>query len=558
MHLPKASYPPPIMAHARMMDFPLTLTHLFDRARRYFPKGEVVSRLADGTLHRTTYGEIARRTLLLASGLSKLGVKKGDRVATLAWNHYRHLETYLAAPCMGATLHTLNLRLHPDEIGYIARHAEDQIVIVDHSLLPLLQKFRAHVPSIRKVIVMADGPGKAPDRPEASAELDYEAVIASGDPKYEFPEVGERDEAALCYTSGTTGNPKGVLYSHRSMTLHTLATTMVDSLGVGERDVVLPVVPMFHANAWGLPYACVATGAKLVFPGPKLDAESLLDLMVKEKVTLAGGVPTIWLGILAVLDAAPKKYDLTAMRTMLVGGSAAPAAMIDGFKKRHGIDILHAWGMTEMSPLGTICRIKNAVSDRDDAALLETKASQGFAAAFVETRHADDEGHVLPWDGATMGELEVRGPWVASSYVGDEGKDRWTKDGWFKTGDVVTIDSEGYVRICDRSKDVIKSGGEWISSVALENALMAHPAVLEAAVFAAHHEKWSERPVAAVVLKKDQRATKEELAKHLEGSVSKIWLPDAYVFVDQIPRTSTGKFLKSKLRATYGDILTKK
>ncbi|MGH7281976.1 MAG: AMP-binding protein, partial [Polyangiaceae bacterium] len=383
------------MTHARMMDFPLTLTHLFDRARRYFPKGEVVSRLADGTLHRTNYGEIARRSLLLASGLQKLGVKKGDRVATLAWNHYRHLEIYLAAPCMGATLHTLNLRLHPDEIGYIARHAEDQVVLVDESLLPLFQKFRAHVPSIRKVIVMSNGPGKAQKEAENGAELDYEAVIASGDPKYEFPDLDERDEAALCYTSGTTGNPKGVLYSHRSMTLHTLATTMVDSLGVGERDVVLPVVPMFHANAWGLPYACVTTGAKLVFPGPKLDCESLLDLMANEKVTLAGGVPTIWLGILAMLDAAPKKYDLSAMRTMLVGGSAAPAAMIDGFEKRHGIDVLHAWGMTEMSPLGTICRLKNAVKERDEHALLETKASQGFAAPFVETRHADDEGHVL-------------------------------------------------------------------------------------------------------------------------------------------------------------------
>ena len=540
------------MSRARMMDFQLTLTHIFERARRYFPKGEIVSRLCDGRVHRTSYGAFAKRSLLLASALEKLGVKKGDRVATFAWNHSRHLEAYFAIPCMGATLHTLNLRLHPDEIGYIARHAEDTIVIVDEMLVPLFEKFRSHIPSLRHVIVMRDAPAE-----KSHADLDYEELLETGDPKYEFPELDENEEAALCYTSGTTGNPKGVLYSHRSMTLHTMATNMVDSLGIRESDVCLPVVPMFHANAWGLPYGCVATGAKLVFPGPKLDAESLLELMSEEKVTVAGGVPTIWLGILALIDSDPKKYDLSSIRTMVIGGSAAPAAMIDGFKKRHGIDITHAWGMTEMSPLGTICRIKNKLQKLDPAALLEVKASQGYAALFVETRHTSDDGKILPWDGETMGDLEVRGPWVASSYVGDEGQDRWTKDGWFKTGDVVTLDSEGYVRICDRSKDVIKSGGEWISSVALENALMAHPAVLEAAVFAANHEKWSERPVAAVVFKKGQTATKEELRAHLEKSVAKIWLPDDYVFVEQVPRTSTGKFLKTKLRALYGDILMK-
>jgi fatty-acyl-CoA synthase len=541
------------MPNARMMDFPLTLTHFFDRARQFFPKGEIVSRLGDGSMHRTNYAAFARRTLLLASALTKLGVKRGDRVATFAWNHYRHLEAYFAIPCMGATLHTLNLRLHPDEVGYIARHAEDKIVIVDESLLPLFEKFRAHIPSLRHVIVMRDAPAK-PGAPD----LDYEELLAAADPKYEFPQLDEKQEAALCYTSGTTGNPKGVLYSHRSLVLHSLALCAVDALGFREADVCLPVVPMFHANAWGMPYTCVVTGAKLVFPGPKLDAESLLDLMAEEKVTIAGGVPTIWLGILALIDNDPKKYDLSAIRTMAIGGSAAPAGMIDGFKKRHGIDITHAWGMTEMSPVGTVCRIKNAIKDRlDDAASLEVRASQGFALPLVETRHTGENGEVLPWDASTMGELEVRGPWVASSYVGDEGKDRWTKDGWFKTGDVVTMDSEGYVRITDRSKDVIKSGGEWISSVALENALMAHPAVLEAAVFAANHEKWSERPVAAIVFKKGQTATKDELAAHLAKSVAKIWMPDDYVFVDQVPRTSTGKFLKSKLRADYGDILMK-
>jgi fatty-acyl-CoA synthase len=541
------------MHPARMMDFPLTLTHFFDRARQFFPKGEIVSRLADGSLHRTNYGELAKRTLRLASALKKLGVKPGDRVATFAWNHYRHLEAYFAIPCMGATLHTLNLRLHPDEVGYIARHAEDKIVIVDESLMPLFEKFRSHIPSLRHVIVLRDKPAEKSN----GAELDYETLLADADPKYEFPELDERQEAALCYTSGTTGNPKGVAYSHRSLVLHSMALCMVDSLGFSETDAMLPVVPMFHANAWGMPYAGVLLGAKLVFPGPKLDAESLLDLMVREKVTVAGGVPTIWLGILALIDAEPKKYDLSSIRTMTIGGSAAPAAMIDGFQKRHGIHITHAWGMTEMSPVGTVCRIKRERKNLDDAAMLELRASQGYALPFVETRHTGENGEILPWDASTMGELEVRGPWVAASYIGDEGKDRWTKDGWFKTGDVVTMDSEGYVRITDRSKDVIKSGGEWISSVALENALMAHPAVLEAAVFAANHEKWGERPVAAIVLKKDRSVTKEELSAHLAKSVAKIWMPDEYVFVDQVPRTSTGKFLKSKLRTEYGDILTK-
>lgn len=541
------------MHPARMMDFPLTLTHFFDRARQFFPKGEIVSRLGDGSLHRTTYGEFAKRTLRLASALKKLGVKPGDRVATFAWNHYRHLEAYFAIPCMGATLHTLNLRLHPDEVGYIARHAEDQIVIIDESLMPLFEKFRSHIPSLRHVIVMRDKPAEK----SGGSELDYETLLADADPKFEFPALDEKQEAALCYTSGTTGNPKGVAYSHRSLVLHSMALCMVDSLGFCESDAALPVVPMFHANAWGMPYACVLTGAKLVFPGPKLDAESLLDLMSREKVTVAGGVPTIWLGILALIDADPKKYDLSSIRTMTIGGSAAPAAMIDGFQKRHGIHITHAWGMTEMSPVGTVCRIKRERKNLGDDAMLELRASQGYALPFVETRHTGENGEVLPWDASTMGELEVRGPWVAASYVGDEGQDRWTTDGWFKTGDVVTMDSEGYVRITDRSKDVIKSGGEWISSVALENALMAHPAVLEAAVFAANHEKWGERPVAAIVLKKDQTVTKEELGAHLAKNVAKIWMPDDYVFVDQVPRTSTGKFLKSKLRADYGDILMK-
>lgn len=540
------------MLSGRMMSFPLTLTHFLHRARDFFPKNEIVSRRPDKTLHRMTYADLHARASKLAHALTRLGVRPGTRVATLCWNHHAHLEAYLGVPAMGAVVHTLNLRLHPTELGYIARHAEDTVVIVDRSLLPLLAKFRDQVPSLRHVLVV-------PDDGAVTAEQghDYEAALAGEAPDFDFPSLDENSAAMICYTSGTTGNPKGVVYSHRSTVLHTLVIGMRDTLGVGEDDVVLPVVPMFHAAAWGLPYCAVATGAKLVFPGPHLDPTSLLELMEAERVTVAGGVPTIWLGILAALDQAPKARDLSAMRSMVIGGSAAPASMIDGFAKRHGLDVIHAWGMTETNPLGTVARLKRALKSGSEESKLAARASQGYAVAFVEQRHVAENGKRLPWDGATMGELEVRGPWVVSGYFGDEGTDKFTADGWFKTGDVVTIDAEGYVRITDRSKDVIKSGGEWISSVALENALMSHPAVLEAAVFAARHPQWDERPVAAVVLKAGASATADELRAHLAPHFAKFWLPEDYVFLPQIPRTSTGKFLKSKLRADYGEHLMK-
>ncbi len=534
---------------ARMMDFPLTLTHLLERSRTLFPRTEIVSRMPDGALRRTTYGAIYGRACRLANALVRLGVKPGDRVATLAWNHDRHLEAYLAVPAMGAVLHTLNLRLHPTDLGYIGRHAEDQIAIVDASLFPLYEKFAASVPSIRRVIVIGD----VATAPKEQAFLDYETLLAAEKDTFDFPQLDENTAAGICYTSGTTGNPKGVLFSHRSTVLHTLVGCMTDGLGLSENDTVLPVVPMFHANAWGLPYMCTCVGAKIVFPGPKLDPTSLVELMASERVTVAGGVPTIWLGILALLDEHPTRWDLSAVRTMVVGGSAAPPAMIDGFRKRHKLEVLHAWGMTEMSPLGTVARIKRHLGTLSEEQRLAVRSTQGIPVPFVETRNTDDAGRILPWDGKTMGELEVRGPWVASSYMGDEGPERFTKDGWFKTGDVVTINPEGYVSICDRSKDVIKSGGEWISSVELENALMSHPAVLEAAVFARKSDKWDERPVAAVVAKPGQTVTAAQLAAHLEPRFPKFWLPDAYLFVEQIPRTSTGKFLKTKLRELYGE-----
>jgi fatty-acyl-CoA synthase len=537
------------MTPGRMMDFPLTLTHLLDRARRYFPRTEIVSRGPDGKLHRQTWSDTYDRSCQLAHALARLGVKEGDRVATLAWNHNRHLEAYYAVPMMGAIVHTLNLRLHPTEIGYIARHAGDSVLLVDRSLLPLCNQFIETVPSIRHVIVMAD------DGPTPEGKLDYERLLADEPKEYDWPRLDENTAATICYTSGTTGNPKGVVYSHRSNVLHALLNSLPDQTDLSQRDVILPVVPMFHANCWGFAHSACAVGAKLVFPGPKLDPESLVDLMAREGVTVAAGVPTIWIGILALLDAHPKKWDLSRLRQMMVGGSAAPPAMIDGFERRHGLNVVHAWGMTETNPVGSVARVKQSLDGRGDEARLSYRASQGYALPFFEMRHCDDRGRVLAWDGEVMGELEVRGPWVAASYVGDEGKDRWAADGWFKTGDVVTIDAEGYVRITDRSKDVIKSGGEWISSVALENALMSHPAVLEAAVFAGRHPKWAERPIAAIVLKKDKQVTGAELGKHLEGHFAKFWMPDAYVFVEQIPRTSTGKFLKTRLRDMYGSML---
>jgi fatty-acyl-CoA synthase len=544
------------MLAGRMMDFPLTLTHLMARARAQFPKSEIVCTLPDKTQSRMTYAEFTGRVAKLAHALTtKLGVKEGDRVATLAFNHQPHLEAYFAIPCIGAVLHTLNLRLHPSELGYIGKHAEDVVVLCDEALLPLLEKFRADIPTLRKVVVFRSNPAQKSATPLPDGFLDYEDLIAPEPDTYDYPALDEKSAAMLCYTSGTTGNPKGVLYTHRSTVLHSLVVLSRDNMGIGGDDVVLPVVPMFHAAAWGLPFAGIAAGAKMVFAGGHFDPATLLDVMAKERVTFSAGVPTIWIGILAALDAEPKRWDLSAMRTMVIGGSAAPPALIDGFAKRHRLEVTHAWGMTETSPLGTLARVKSHLRGGSPDEQLAVRASQGFAATFVEQRHSDETGKILPWDGETMGELEVRGPWVASSYFGDEGKDRFTKDGWFKTGDVVTIDADGYVRITDRSKDVVKSGGEWISSVQLENALMSHPAVLEAAVFAAHHPKWTERPVAAVVLKPGQTATEQDLAACLDGKFAKYWMPDKFLFVEQIPRTSTGKFLKSRLRELYGNVL---
>ena len=529
-----------------MMQDPLTLVHFFDRARKYFAATEIVSRRPDKSIQRSTYGDFHRRAQKLANALTRLGVNPGERVATLAWNHGRHLEAYFAIPLCGGVLHTLNPRLSVQDIAYIINHADDSVVIVDDVLWGLWERIRPEVKP-RHVIVWGHG------QPAPEGAIDYEQLIESERPDFSPPRIDENDAAGLCYTSGTTGHPKGVLYSHRALVVHSLMSALQDSIGLAKSDVVLPVVPMFHVNAWGLPFTATMVGAKQVFPGPHLDPVSVLNLLADEGVTLTAGVPTVWLAILDQLDCNPGRWNLKALHTMIVGGSAAPQAMIEGFEKRHGLRVIHAWGMSEMSPIGTICKPGPRAARLPDSERFRLRATQGTAVPFVDIRAVGDRGEV-PWDGKSMGELHVRGPCVARSYFRNPAEeDKFTTDGWFRTGDVVTIDPEGYVRITDRSKDLIKSGGEWISSVDVENALMGHPAVKEAAVVAVPHEKWSERPVACVVLKDGAKASDEELRAWLEPRFAKFWLPDAFVFLQQIPRTATGKFLKAALRDQLRD-----
>jgi fatty-acyl-CoA synthase len=529
-----------------MMDYPLTLSTIFRRAEAVYPRHEVVWRNADKSVQRYTYGEFAVRARRLARALRGLGVRPADRVATLGWNHGCHLEAYFGIPLMGGILHTLNLRLHPDELAYIVNHAQDRAVIVDESLLPLWEQVRPKVDVPTTIVVAAT-------KPLAEGYVEYEALIAKAEPAYDMPDPDEKAAAAMCYTTGTTGNPKGVLYSHRSLVLHTLGLSLDHCMGIREDDCVLPVVPMFHANAWGMPFSAVMVGAKLVMPGPHLDPPSLVDLFVREKVTLTGGVPTIWMGVLQYLDANPGQFDLSAIRAMYVGGSAVPQALIEAFEQRHGLRIIQAWGMTELAPVGTVAHLPPTMSDAPDAVKFACRAKQGRPAPFVEIRARNEEG-LVPWDGHTMGELEVRGPWIARAYYDrSDSSDRFTDDGWFKTGDIVTIDDDATIQVQDRSKDLIKSGGEWISSVALECALMGHPAVAEAAVIPVASVKWSERPLAAVVLKPGASATPDELRAFLAPQFSKFWLPDAFEFIDAIPRTSAGKFKKSELRDRFKD-----
>jgi fatty-acyl-CoA synthase len=533
------------MLEGLAQDYQLTLPAILRRAEQLYGYREIVTRRPDKSFHRHTFADFVSRSKKLAVALKKLGLEDGDRVGTLGWNTYQHLEAYFGAPCSGAVLHTLNPRLHEDDLSFIANHAEDRVMLVDETLVPVFQKFRERT-NVEHAIVVTES-GDVPD-----GMISYEDLLADADEAdFEYRDFDEKQAAAMCYTSGTTGRPKGALYSHRSTVLHSMMVAMGNTFALSERDCVLPVVPMFHVNAWGLPFASVLVGAKLMMPGPHLDPESMLEDLEQEEVTFTAGVPTVFLAVLQALDAEPGRYDLTKLRSMVIGGSAAPKGVIEAFEKRHGIDVVHAWGMTEMSPIGTVANLPTVVEALPEDEKLEYRAKQGNPVPFVEIRARGDEGFV-PWDGKSLGELEVRGPWVAKRYYNaPEGDDKFTDDGWFTTGDIVTIDEYGFIKITDRTKDLIKSGGEWISSVELENALMAHPAVSQAAVIAIPHEKWDERPLAAIVLKEGESATEEDLRAHLEKDFAKFWLPDAYEFVESIPMTATGKFQKLKLREQF-------
>jgi len=529
-----------------MMEYQLTLPAILRRAETFFGKKEIISRLPDKSLHRYTYHDLARRSKKLSVALSQSGIRQGDRVATLSWNHYQHLETYFAVPCMGAVVHPLNIRFSPEDLIYIINHAQDKVIIVDQVLLPLFEKIRSEI-NVSKVVVIPQT-----DEPLPDGYINYEDLVASGDESLFEPFDGDEYAAAfMCYTSGTTGKPKGVLYSHRSIMLHTMSSLVsCAGMGITEWDVVLPVVPMFHASAWGFPYVCAFVGATQVFPGPYLDAESLLRLFEIEKVTITGGVPTVMLSILHKLDSGPHSYKLL-LRTIMLGGSSAPRYLIKSFEERYGIKVLNTWGMTEISPLGSTAILTSKHEEVSDEERYDHLTKQGFPVAFVEIRGRNEFG-LIPWDGNTMGELEVRGPFVAAAYYNDiETQGKFTADGWLKTGDIVTISEDGCIEIKDRSKDLIKSGGEWISSQALENALMGHPSVLEAAVIAVPDVKWVERPFAYVVLKEGKTVSTSELSEFLAAKFAKFWIPDGYAVIEAIPKTSVGKFLKSILREKY-------
>jgi fatty-acyl-CoA synthase len=528
-----------------MQNDQLILTRILERAASLAPHRPILTRTESG-LHRQTYEELGERTARLASGLGSLGVRPGDRVGSFAWNSFRHLELYFAVPCMGAVLHTLNIRLHPDQVAWIANHAGDRVIVLDDSLVPVFERIAHKLTSVEHLVVMGDG-----DRGSLDRVIDYEELLAGAPSPGGWPELDENDACNLCYTSGTTGRPRGVLYSHRSMVLHALMVNQAETIGLTSHDTVLPVVPMFHANAWGLPHAATLAGAAQVFTGSfGADAHVLGELIERERVTVTGGVPTVWIGLLHHLEDHP--HDLSSLRKIKGGGAAIPTSLVEQFWRRHGVRIQQGWGMTETGPLASIAASTPETESLPQDEQFRVLARQGRVVPGIRFRVVDDEENDVPWDDATMGEIRVKGNWVASAYFNDDGDgrtaDSFTEDGWLRTGDIAVVDERGYLQLKDRAGDLVKSGGEWISTVELESALMGHPAVLEAAVIAVPHERWQERPLACVVLRPGAAATREELLAFIAPRFASWWLPDDVVFVDEIPKTSVGKFDKRTLR----------
>ena len=532
-----------------MQNHPLLISSLIDFAARHHGDGEIVSRRVEGDIHRYTWADVQKRAKQVANGLDALGLKAGERVGTLAWNGYRHLELYFGVSGSGRVLHTVNPRLLPEQIAWILNHAEDQALCFDTSFLPIIQGIHAHCKTVKHWIALCDA-DKLPADTGIPNLISYEAWLGGQSEDYDWPVFDENTASSMCYTSGTTGHPKAALYSHRSTVLHAYASALPDVMGLSARDAALPVVPMFHVNAWGLPYSAAMVGAKLVFPGPAMDGKSLYELMEAEGVTFAAGVPTIWQMLLGHTSA--NKLRFSTLTRTVIGGSACPPAMIATFRDEYGVDVLHAWGMTEMSPLGTVCTLKEKHRRLPEQDKMKIRLKQGRAIFGVDMKIVDDDGQELPWDGKTYGDLHVKGPWILDQYFKGEGGDP-LKNGWFPTGDVATIDADGFMQITDRSKDVIKSGGEWISSIDIENIAMAHPAVAMAACIGMPHPKWDERPIVAVVRKPGVELTREQLIAFYDGKVAKWQMPDDVVFLEAIPIGATGKMLKARLREQLKD-----